>query len=337
VAQALWLALALALSLPVLTAGWTVLTSAAFLVEFLSEGRWHPLTAITSDVSVRPLAGPADAPPVAIDLYSRSSFARARGLVLVHGLSPRGKDDARLRAAAALLARLGFTVAVPTIDGLTTFRLRPEDSLAVVSTLRALGRMEREPAAILGVSVGAAPALLAATDSRVASSVSCVLALGGYASAVELLRYTLTGAYRFETLSGGRAVDEAAVAIFAHANAELVNAAGRRLVDNRDPGAVDRLVADLPDGTRRLLAELSPEHAIDRLEAPLFLIHGRGDPAVPFTESLRLARAAREAGRRVRVVIVGSLGHVEPEHRAGLRDLVRLLGAFYAFVVTARE
>jgi fermentation-respiration switch protein FrsA (DUF1100 family) len=336
VAPAVWLALALACSLPVLTAGWTVLTSAAFLVEFLSEGRWHPLTAITSDVSVRPLAAPMDAPPVPIDLYARSSFARARALVLVHGLSARGKDDARLRAAAALIARLGFAVAVPTVEGLTAFRLRPDDSLAVVSAIRALERVERGPAAILGVSVGAAPALLAAADPRVASSVSCVLALGGYASAVELLRYTLTGAYRFEASSGRRSVDERAIALFARANVELVDAAGRRLVDNRDPEAVDRLVAALPGETRRLLAELSPARAIDRLRAPLFLIHGRDDPAVPFTESLRLARAAREAGRRVRVVIVGSLGHVEPEHRAGLGDVVRLWGAFYAFVVTAR-
>jgi len=181
-----------------------------------------------------------------------------------------------------------------------------------------------------------APALLAATDARVASSVSCVLALGGYASAVELLRYTLTGAYHFEASSGRRAVDERAIALFARANAELVDVGGRRLVDNRDPEAVDRLVADLPDDTRHLLAALSPARAIDRLRAPLFLVHGRDDPAVPFTESMRLARAAREASRRVRLVVVGSLGHVEPEHRAGLGDLLRLWGAFYAFVVTAR-
>ncbi len=88
--------------------------------------------------------------------------------------------------------------------------------------------------------------------------------------------------------------------------------------------------------TRRLLADLSPETRIARLRAPLFLIHGRDDPAVPFTESLRLERAARTSGQRVDTAIIGSVGHVEPEHRAGPRDLVRLWAAFYAFEVTGR-
>jgi fermentation-respiration switch protein FrsA (DUF1100 family) len=111
---------------------------------------------------------------------------------------------------------------------------------------------------------------------------------------------------------------------------------GRRLVQNRDPQAVDELVAALPVQTRRLLTDLSPSTYLDRIRAPLFLIHGRDDPAVPFTETLRLARAARAAKRRVITTIVGSLSHVEPEDRAGPRDLARLGAAFYGFAVTSR-
>ena len=72
------------------------------------------------------------------------------------------------------------------------------------------------------------------------------------------------------------------------------------------------------------------------MRAPLFLVHGRDDPAVPFTETLRLERAAHAAGSPVSAVIVGTVGHVEPEARAGLRDLVRLWAAIYAFEVTGR-
>jgi len=335
VAQAVWLAVALGLAGPALVQGSTVLTSAAFLAEFLSEGRWRPLSAIAPDVLIRALASPGDGPRVPIDLYLAPRLRRGPGLVLVHGLSSSGKDAPRLRAAAALLARAGFAVAVPTVEGLRVLRLRPEDARAVVAAMGALERAGHGPVAILGVSLGAGPALLAAADPGVAASVSAVLALGGYASAVELLRYTLTGAYRLDAIAGRRPVDEAAIALFARANAELVGAAGRRLVDNRDPEAVDRLVADLPDETRQLLVSLSPAHALTGLHAPLFLVHGRDDPAVPFTESLRLARAAGEAGRAARVVVVGSLGHVEPEQRAGLGDLVRLWGALYAFEMVA--
>ena len=42
-----------------------------------------------------------------------------------------------MREAAALLARAGFDVAVPTIPGLTRGRLRPDDVEPVVATLAA--------------------------------------------------------------------------------------------------------------------------------------------------------------------------------------------------------
>jgi pimeloyl-ACP methyl ester carboxylesterase len=185
--------------------------------------------------------------------------------------------------------------------------------------------------AVLGISLGAGPALLAAADPSVATGVSAVLALGGYASAVELLRYTLTGAYAYDDTMGRRPVLEDAIAQFAQANAELVDDAERRLVANRDPAAFDGLVSMLPEHTRALLEALSPARVVSGLRAPLVLVHGREDPAVPFTESLRLAAAARAAGRAVRVVTVGAVAHVEAGPLTGLADLLRLWAAFYAF------
>jgi len=336
VSAAARLALACLLALPVFTATCSVISTTAFLVEFLDQGRWRLLSGLTRAPVARPLAAATATGPVAIDLYVTPALRRPPGLVLVHGLSPAGKDDARLREAAVLLARSGWAVAVPTVDGLTVLRLRPDDAAAVSASVRALRAAGYPHVAVLGVSLGAGPALLAAADPAVAGSVSAVLALGGYARTVELLRYTLTGAYALGDLSGRAPVQEAAIAQFARANAELVDAAGARLVDNRDPAAFDRLVDALPRSTRELLEALSPDRALAGLRAPLFLIHGRRDPAVPFTESLRLQAAARAAGRPVRAAIVGAVGHVEAGRRADdLGDLARLWATFYAFRRTA--
>jgi dipeptidyl aminopeptidase/acylaminoacyl peptidase len=128
---------------------------------------------------------------------------------------------------------------------------------------------------------------------------------------------------------------EAAIAQFARANSELVDEAGRHLVDNRDPAAFDGLARALPARTRELLDAISPVRVLAGLRAPLFLIHGRDDRAVPFTESLRLEAAARAAGRPARVAIVGAVGHVEADPRAALIDLIRLWAVFYAFRLTA--
>ncbi len=327
--RAAWLAVALLLASVPLASSWGLAVSTAFLTEFLSEGRVRPLSAVTPSPSRGDLPATVQGRPIAADLYRTAALARPPGLVLVHGLSPRGKDDPRLVQAAQLLARAGFAVGVPTIDGLTTLRLRPEDAAPVRASIEALWRLGYRPVAVLGVSVGAGPALLGTADSG--AKVSAVLALGGYGSTVELLRYTLTGAYHFGAVEGRRPVDDAAVALFARANAELVDAAGRTLVDNRDPEALDGLVSALPPDTRRMLETLSPERAVARLTAPLFLVHGRGDPAVPFTESLRLAEAARAAGVPARVAIVGAVSHVEAGARAGAGDLARLGAVFHAF------
>jgi dipeptidyl aminopeptidase/acylaminoacyl peptidase len=65
-------------------------------------------------------------------------------------------------------------------------------------------------------------------------------------------------------------------------------------------------------------------------------VHGRQDPAVPFTESLRLRTAALAAGRPVRTAIVGAVGHVEAgSHASNLADLARLWATLYAFRRTA--
>jgi dienelactone hydrolase len=331
----LWLTAALLLASPPLLAGWTAFCTAAFLVEFLSAGRWQPLSAMSSTPASRPLPASSDGHPVAVDLYVSPSLRAPPGLVLVHGITDRGKDDPQVQGAARLLARAGWAVAVPTVAGLTVLRLRLDDSLAVAAAARALTDQRYRPLAILGVSLGAAPALAASAEPDISPRLSAVMTLGGYASARELLRYALTGAYAFGDVRGRRPVDEAGIARFAGANAELVAGSGRALVDNREPAAIDGLIAALPESTQGLLDALSPSTFVSRSSAPLFLLHGREDRTVPFTESLRLSEAARAAGRPVRTAIVGAVSHVDPEDRATLWELMMGGAEFYAFRIAA--
>jgi fermentation-respiration switch protein FrsA (DUF1100 family) len=94
------------------------------------------------------------------------------------------------------------------------------------------------------------------------------------------------------------------------------------LLRNRDPARVDTLLQALPDGTQALLDLLSPARHLGRSEARLLLVHGRHDPAIPFTETLRLAAATPE---RARPVLVDLIGHVEGQAPVG-RRLAELLG-----------
>jgi fermentation-respiration switch protein FrsA (DUF1100 family) len=180
-----------------------------------------------------------------------------------------------------------------------------------------------------------------------------VLALGGYADARELVRYFTTGAYAFGGIGGRASVDPALAWAFLAQNLDLVPDARDRtavggalhgrapppdagpgaravlaLLQNREPARVDALLNALPAETRGLLDALSPARHLGRTRARLLLVHGKDDPAIPFTESLRLAAAAPD---RARLVLVELIGHVEGQAPAWRRlaDLLRLWSVCY--------
>ena len=291
------LALALVLAAPVARDAISLVLSAAFLAEFLTDGALPTLDALTP-VPVRESLAPS------LDRWRGAVPGLAPPLLLVHGLAPAGKDDPRLARAARLLARAGFEVVVPTLPGLTRGRLRPEDTAPVVAALET----RPGPWAMLSVSIGAAPAFAAAADPRVRDRVGVLLALGPHASAAETLRFWLTGAFDYGGASGRIPHDPALVRAFVDANADLVDDTTRAALAAGDAARIERALAALPADVRALLEGLSPVRALPRVRARVILVHGYADSAVPYTESLRLA-AARPA--RTTVILLHSVGHVE--------------------------
>jgi pimeloyl-ACP methyl ester carboxylesterase len=322
------LVLALVVVAPVVLAGRSALFAGAFLVEFLTHGRYAALSALTDPPDRRPLAVPG----TGANLYVRAGLASGRPLVLVHGFTPDGKDDPRVRDAAALLARAGFDVAVPTIPGLTRGRLGPEDVEPVIAAIAA----REAQTVVVGVSVGAGPALLAAADSRVRERVSAVLSLGGYASAREVLRFWLTGAYAYEGVHGRVDHDPELVRTFVRANADRLDPASRSILEAADREAAGRLLDAPPPGLQQYLDTLSPLRVAPAIGARLILVHGRADRAVPYTESLRLAAARPD---RTTLVLVGLVEHVEGVPGRGwqeVRDLFALWRVMYTLLSARR-
>jgi pimeloyl-ACP methyl ester carboxylesterase len=293
--------------------------TSAFLVEFLSEGRYPLLSSLTDRPTRRRLTVRG------VEVVALTARRARAPLVLVHGLAPRGNRDRRVLAAAALLARAGFAVVVPTIPGLTRGRLRLDDVEPVLTALT----LYPGPETLVAVSLGAGPALLAAADPSARDRVETVVVLGGYASARELARYFLTGEYAYGGRGGHTAHDPALVRGFIAANADLLDSPTRRALEDGDAGAVDAALHALAP----LLDALSPERVASRIPGRVILIHGRGDRAVPYTETLRMA-AARP--RDTAVVVVGVIGHMTGEGRGpaltAAREILALWGAAYSMI-----
>src|SRR5262245_17797340 len=108
-------------------------TGLRFLVEFLTAGEHPWWSRVTPPPVVARLGEPSTPDAAAADLWHPGGPSQGRwpGLVLIHGLTPEGKRDARLTWTADRLARAGFAVAVPDLTALRTERLRPDDARIV--------------------------------------------------------------------------------------------------------------------------------------------------------------------------------------------------------------
>ena len=60
---------------------------------------------------------------------------------------------------------------------------------------------------------------------------------------------------------------------------------------------------------RAFLTRISPVNNAERIRAPLFVVHGRNDPRVPYTEAEQIVAAARRNGVPVWYLLADNEGH----------------------------
>jgi dipeptidyl aminopeptidase/acylaminoacyl peptidase len=95
-----------------------------------------------------------------------------------------------------------------------------------------------------------------------------------------------------------------AVELFGIANFEtnLQRTSGyRRKLREREYGSLEK---DL-----EFLRSISPIYKVDRIRAPLFVLQGKNDPRVPYTESEQIVKALRDRNRPVEYILFEDEGH----------------------------
>ncbi len=197
---------------------------------------------------------------------------------------------------------------------------------------------------VVGFSYSAGPVLLALGQERRGADFAVLF--GGYYDLREVLLFLTTGRFRdLGTDYGGEAPPEGRWILLA-ANADvlagapddsILRAIGLRrrkdpaadisdLTRTLGPGAKAALALmaneapdrfpELLEGTapafRKALDALSPSMRLTApLEADLFILHGRWDAIIPWTQSLRLAREVRTSGT-IRLALLGGFRHARP-------------------------
>ena len=288
-------------------------------------------------------------------------------LFFVNGVVTEGRKLPEVRRVAEGLARAGYLVVVPDLPGLRRGEIGPETVHETVEVARAVSELPDARdggVGLIGVSTGAALALLAAEKGDVAGRVSVVAGVAPYADVKTLLRIATTGHYQ----ENGRLLNHEADPLLAGAVAQslvstlppsedretlleeleevdrlrpefLTDLRGMgtearsvaELLANKDPRRFDELYASLSDGVRAKLEELSPLAGDERVNVPVELISGPHDEYFPLSETYAIGRIAPQA----RVTVSGALDHVEPV--PSFRDLPAFLRVNGFVVRSLRE
>lgn len=296
----------------------TVLTLA--LVPELAGMPLQPLSFATAEPTrvTTTYGQPADR----LDIYlptGAHAGSELPAVILELGVHPQPIDHPDVTRIASAISRLGVVVGVPDSSRLRNLELSPDEPGHLVDAALAVGgRAEVDPerVGLAGFSAGASIALIAAADPRLAPNLAFVSAFGGYADAEELLIDVATNT---AVVDGEVRPWQADAGIRADIIELLGGAEGR---DANDAAAISALLAatdrqqaraaieTLSPGLRADLASLSPATFADRIAAPVFLLHGEPDTAIPVGHATALADALGD--KVTRLTTFGQFGHGQP-------------------------
>ncbi len=300
------------------------------------------------------------------DLYLPTRREARAGLVLVPGVAPRGRRDPRLVAFAERLALARFAVFVPEIANLRALKVSAADAAPIADTLAYAAASDHTSgqAGLIAISYAVGPAVVAALRPETGGRVAFFVSIGGYFDAQAVVTFFTTGGYRGPGDTEWRYREPNAYGkwVFVHSNADrledaddralLAEMAERKLADpeapvddivarlgpegrsvyallaNHDPARVPHLIAGLPVAIRRELQALDlSRRDLSSLDAPVYLVHGRDDAIIPYTESIAL-KAALPAGR-AELYLVDQFAHVDLS-AFGLGDGMSLFSLVYS-------
>lgn len=337
------------------------------LPALIAAQQLAPVVANGEDFRHTSLTIPSQGGDVSLDVYAPTAApplvpGAREGVLILAGVGDE-RQEPQLVNLLESLARAGLVAMTMTTPTLLRYDLAPVDSDAVVQAFLKLSHWPGVGAGrvgILGFSAGGALACLAAADPRIHDAVASLTLFGGYFETTSLLRdfgrraLAVDGhleawqpnAVPVQVL--GNAIGDTLPADQAQkiANALLVGgtplsaadlaalsppaAAAYHLLIGDQPDRVDANLAALSPAMLSLLHDLSPSAVVGQIGAPIYLLHDRHDPYVPFTQSRAFDAALTSLGHPHDFVEFSIFQHVEIRGGLGLGPLVVEGGKLYS-------
>lgn len=281
------------------------------------------------------------------------------GVIVLHGVHPRGIDEPRLIAFARGLSATGLSVLTPELPELIDHRVEPRTLDDIAGCARAYARiLSRASVGAYGISFAGGLLLMAA--ARDGSHFAYVVAVGAHHDLSRLAQYYAGRTVRGPDGSsahvpahpyGARVIIRAHVGeLFAESDRELahrvlglwlseqyararkqakgLSAEGAALMavilDDRQHATMgDRMMEGVARNAERL-ASVSPKGNLAALRVPTYLVHGRDDPVIPSIATQWLAREVPSQSLRG-ALITPVLSHMDLSTRPSLGEHARVI------------
>lgn len=285
-------------------------------------------------------------------------------IFLTHGMSGYGIDDVRMTETAVNLTVCGYTVVVPEFEEIKALKITPESPQNIKDVFLILldqKDLNTESIGFFSVSFSAGYGLTAFTDALIASKIKSIIAIGGFSEILDTCIFAMKNYenddyptnilfYNFIHLL----YDNCELLKKAFYEAALDNGFLRRGKDSIAPQIYeklskghkeifDRVKIDanfrielglkIKESYQSEAKSISPIYYIEKIKAPVCLLHGANDNVIPENESIKLAQKMQDYQLDYFLEITKLLSHGDKipfwKQLGGLPGLSNAFGYFF--------
>jgi len=352
------------------------LTRSAFLLPaVISASEPAPLVLAGDPVRFRRLTLSSAIGPVFLDIYEPATppppIPGGREAIIVVVGAGDNRAVPQLVNLLQAFAHEGIVVVNVGTPTLFQYKVSAQDGEAVVQAFELLEHwpgVDPHHIGIITFSVGDELACVGAADPRIRDRVAFLGMLGGYFDVTSLIRVV---GKRAQDVDGktqpwqpiatdpyvlARTVsrllspaenkllqkafpDKNAPPLTTQQQAQLSpsTAALYHLLEGDEPSSVDRNLSALSPQMKALLMQLSPMSVLDKIRAPIHLLHDRTDPSIPFTQAQEFVAALARLHHPYDFAAYGIFSHVQVQSNLGLAQVLsdgtKLFQTFYSMLL----
>lgn len=302
---------------------------------------------------------------IPVDHYE-SNAQYAGTLVVVHGMSPKGKQDPRVSALCYALSKVGYRVIAPEIESIKQLTICPSQIDAIAKILLAIVNDQIiTPSGRIGLmapSFSGAMCLAAASLPVIKDRIAAVCAIGAFTEVDSVMRYLLND--DAADPYGRFIVLKKIVPLVCAEHSLFQGALDAAIQDNLNEVAFDefsnayncylstlaeqdrqkirRLFHDavyreqLFSSSKSVLSEelklLDIVQRVQDLSANVFLLHGSRDSVIPSDQSEKLFKQLIASKKKVELVVTPFISHGDTRFRfSQLPDIAKIVNGFAGY------